>query len=60
LPDENGGGKLGLLSQLGPGVTVEICGNGFDDRTVKVRTANQQYYFVFFQDLTLQKAAAAN
>lgn len=55
---EDGGAKLGLLSQLGPGVTVEICGKGFDERTVKVRSS-QQYYFVFLEDLPSQAAAAA-
>jgi hypothetical protein len=57
LPTEEGGAKLGLLSHLGPGVMVEICGNGFDERTAKVR-AHSQYYFVFWQDLESQAAAS--
>lgn len=55
---EDGGAKLGVISQLGPGTTVEICGSGFNERTVKVRSASQ-YYFVFLQDLNLQKATTA-
>ncbi len=58
VPAEDGGAKLGLLSQLGPGATVEICGGGFDDRTVKVRSSNH-YYFVFLEDLNSQTAAAS-
>lgn len=58
VPAEEGGAKFGLLSHLGPGVAVEICGNGFDERTVKVR-AHSHYYFVFWQDLEGQANAAA-
>ena len=50
LRKENGGAKLGLLSQLGPGTRVERCGDGFNERTAKVR-ANGQCYFVFRQDI---------
>lgn len=56
---EDGGAKLGLLSQLGPGATVEICGKGFNERTVKVRSSHQ-YYFVFLEDLTSQAPDAAS
>ncbi len=45
--------KVGLFSQLGPGTTVERCGDGFDERTAKVR-ANGQSYFVFLQDIESQ------
>lgn len=50
---EDGRAKLGLLSQLGPGTIVEQCGEGFNERTVKVRT-NGQVYFVFRQDWEAQ------
>lgn len=56
---ENGGAQLGSLSQLGPGTTVERCGDGFNERTAKVR-ANGQCYFVFRQDIEPQAAKAAN
>lgn len=54
LPNENGGGKLGLLSQLGPGSTIKLCGDGFNDRTMKV-AFNQRFYFVFVQDVQAQE-----
>jgi hypothetical protein len=56
---EHGDVKLGLLSRLSSGTIVERCGEGFDDRTVKVR-ANGQCYFVFLQDLEAQATAAFN
>lgn len=55
---EGGRGKLGLLSQLGPGTVLEECGDGFNERTVKVRT-NGQVYFVFRQDLEAQTQQAS-
>jgi len=59
VPQEHGGAKLGLLLQLGAGITVEVCGDGFDDRTAKVR-ANGHCYFVFLQDLASQATAASH
>jgi hypothetical protein len=50
---------LGLLSQLGPGVVLEVCGDGFDERTVMVRTSGH-CYFVFSQDIEAAQTAAAN
>jgi hypothetical protein len=58
IQDESGHEKLGLLSQLGPGVMVERCGAGFSEGTVKVR-ANGHCYFVFLQDLESQAAKAS-
>lgn len=50
---ENGvGAKLGPLSQLGPGTTLVVCGEGFNERTVKVRV-DEVCYFVFAQDIEL-------
>lgn len=43
--------KLGAVMQLPSGTCVEVCGRGFNDRTVKIRS-NNRYYFVFWQDLT--------
>jgi hypothetical protein len=57
--DDRGRAKLGLLSQLGPGTTVECCGDGFNDRTVKVRV-NNLCYFVFLQDLESQAGIPFN
>lgn len=54
---EKGEQRLGLLAQLASGTNAEICGPGFNDRTVKVR-ANGQSYYVFLQDI--ESAAALN
>lgn len=43
-------GRLGMVTQLPSGTRVEVCGSGFNERTVKVRS-NERYYFVFWQDL---------
>ena len=51
LPQENGLTRLGLLSEIGSGETLEVCGDGFNNRTAKVRV-NGSYYFVFLQDIT--------
>jgi len=59
VPKEGGGAKLGLVAQLGPGTTVERCGDGFNERTTKVR-AHDQYYFVFLQDIESQALLAAS
>jgi hypothetical protein len=47
---EKGEQRLGLLAQLGSGTNAEICGPGFNERTVRVRV-NGQSYFVFLQDI---------
>jgi hypothetical protein len=44
--------------QLPRGATLEVCGDGFNERTVKVRT-NNRYYFVFRQDIEAPRAMAA-
>jgi hypothetical protein len=51
----DGSAKLVGLVQLSPGVEVEICGDGFNERTIKVH-ANGQHYFVFRQDFESQQA----
>jgi hypothetical protein len=48
--DDTGGVKLGPLTALGSGAALEICGTGFNDRTIKVRTEGQ-CYFVFLKDI---------
>jgi hypothetical protein len=42
--------KLGSILQLPAGSNLEVCGGGFNSRTVKVRHQNS-YYFVFEEDL---------
>jgi hypothetical protein len=50
LPTENGRPRLGLLSRLPAGAMLQICGDGFDERTAKVCVSGQ-YYFVFLQEI---------
>ena len=47
----NGSAKLGLIHQLPAGTALELCGDGYSDRTVKVRYKDH-FYFVFRHDLT--------
>ncbi len=49
-PGREGSARLGAVMQLPSSARVEICGRGFNDRTVKIRS-NGHYYFVFWQDL---------
>ena len=49
--NQSGGkGKLGLILHLPADSDVEVCGDGFNSRTVKV-CHNGSYYFVFAEDL---------
>ena len=43
-------GRLGGITQLPQHVQLEICGDGFNERTVKVR-CQDSFYFVFREDL---------
>jgi hypothetical protein len=43
-------GKLGLILHLPADSEVEVCGEGFNSRTVKVCHSGL-YYFVFAEDL---------
>ena len=53
IVNSHGAVKLGGFAQLRPGTTVQCCGDGFNERTIKVQ-ANGRYYFVFLQDLESQ------
>jgi hypothetical protein len=44
--------ERGLVTQLPQSADVEICGDGFNDRTVKVRW-HDSFYFVFRDDLEI-------
>ncbi len=50
IPSEKEHAGLGTVMQLPYGARVEICGKGFNDSTIKIRS-NNKYYFVFEQDL---------
>lgn len=43
-------GKLGEISQLQPGAHLDWCGDGYNDRTIKVYYAGE-FYFVFLDDV---------
>lgn len=44
---------LGPVTQLPTGSQMQVCGEGFNDRTVKVR-CNGAFFFVFVADLNLR------
>ena len=51
LPDDGRGEpRLGTITQLPYGAELRICGDGFNERTVRVQWA-QGTYFVFLQDI---------
>jgi len=52
--NERAGCTLGSVTQLKPGTLIEICGEGYDDQTVKVR-ADRQTFFVFREDLAVPR-----
>jgi hypothetical protein len=43
-------GKLGEIVQLQPGTRLDCCGDGYNERTIKVHYAGN-FYFVFLQDV---------
>lgn len=47
---EDGRSQLGVIAELPESAELDVCGEGFNARTVKVRWAGQ-YYFVFMQDI---------
>jgi hypothetical protein len=57
IPNRTGGMQLSPLSSLPKGTEIEICGEGFNDRTAKVRWRGR-FYFVFLQDLENQSSRA--
>jgi hypothetical protein len=58
VPTENGRAKLGKISQIPVGAQVEVFGEGYDSRTIKVRF-HDGFYFVFSEDLELPKENCA-
>ena len=46
----NGDVRLGAISEIPAGGELEICGPGFNGRTVKARYKDS-FYFVFMQDI---------
>ena len=58
LPFGNSSVPLGPIIKIPIGARLDVCGSGFDERTVKVRYADA-YYFVFLQDLEIQGKSLA-
>lgn len=50
VPHECETSRLGVITQLPEGAQLDACGDGFDDRTIKVKWQGC-CYFVFLQDL---------
>jgi len=57
VPAENGA-RLGQIALLRKGTPVDICGSGFSERTVKVRSENR-FYFIYLQDIDPGEEAGA-
>jgi hypothetical protein len=54
-PSLSGAARLGIVSQLLPGAQLHLCGNGFNEQTVKVR-CESAFFFVFLQDIAAERA----
>jgi hypothetical protein len=50
IPDGTGRMRLGMIHQLPEGAEVDICGEGFNDRTKKI-SCEGGYYYVFKEDI---------
>lgn len=50
--------QLGTIVQLPAGAEVELCGDGFDRRTVKVQWGGG-FYYVFAEDIEQRSAHLA-
>jgi hypothetical protein len=55
MPDGSGKLRMGTLIRLPEGAEVELCGEGFNDRTAKVQWQGATYY-VFLDDLQSSSA----
>jgi hypothetical protein len=44
VPEANGRTRMGLCTKLKRGSPVEICGAGFSDNTVKIRSQGALYF----------------
>lgn len=55
LAADTGAKELGTITQLPRGAELHISGEGFNDRTVKVR-CQDSFYFVFRDDIEIVAA----
>ena len=51
VPTDGTHARLGPIIQLPSGSQLDLCGEGYNERTVKVR-CDAMFYFVFQEDLT--------
>ena len=58
IPAEDGA-RLGPISKIPKGAAIDILGEGFNERTLKIRYADS-FYFIFSVDLELPPARAAS
>jgi hypothetical protein len=58
VPVENCKARLGTISEIPEGARLEICGCGFNQRTIKARFG-EDFYFVFLRDLEQAEEKAA-
>jgi len=57
LCDEVGRKRMGTLLQLPEGAQLETCGEGFDEKTIKV-CLQGAYYYVFLADIETAEVGA--
>lgn len=50
VKDDNGNDRAGAITQVSVTPEMKICGDGFNERTIKIALNNSTYY-VFKQDL---------
>ena len=50
IPELDGHVRVGTMLRLPAGTEVRLCGEGFDEKTVKVNWEGN-YYYVFLQDI---------
>lgn len=50
ISSPEGPANMGTILQLPEGLRIEVCGQGFNERTVKVRTEGG-YFFIFLDDI---------
>ena len=58
LSEPDGGMGLGTILQLPEGTQIRVCGEGFNDRTVKV-VWEDRCFFIFVEDLEQNLALQA-
>lgn len=50
VQDKEGSTRLGIISELAKGTQIDVCGDGFNQRTVKIHSRGH-FYFAFLQDI---------